>query len=158
VLVDKADAVRALRAVHQAFGLHEPRPGAGLPGRPGQPTSFRRRPPEAVQEEPARDMAAITRQLSSMEDIVVSDVLLTTEQGGVTLFNLPDVPGTCSRVFQAVAAGGIVVDMIVLSAARGGRSELSFSVPRGDLAKAVTLTEAAARQIDAATRVTADDD
>src|SRR5207245_273550 len=32
VLVDKADGVKALRAVHQAFGLHLPRPGAGLPG------------------------------------------------------------------------------------------------------------------------------
>ena len=31
VLVDKADGVQALRAVHQAFGLREPRPGAGLP-------------------------------------------------------------------------------------------------------------------------------
>ncbi len=31
VLVDKADGVRALRAVHQAFRLREPRPGAGLP-------------------------------------------------------------------------------------------------------------------------------
>src|SRR5205823_12813185 len=32
VLVDKADGAKALRAVHQAFGLHEPRPGAGLAG------------------------------------------------------------------------------------------------------------------------------
>src|SRR6266478_3275604 len=32
VLVDKADGARALRAVHQAFQLHDPRPGAGLPG------------------------------------------------------------------------------------------------------------------------------
>jgi aspartate kinase len=157
VLVDKGDAVKALRAVHEAFGLHEPRPGAGLPGRAGLPTPFRRRPPEAVQEEPPRDMAAITRQLSSMEDIVVSDVLLNTDQGRVTLFHLPDQAGTCSRVFQAVAAGGIVVDMIVLSAARRGRSELSFSVPRGDLARAVALTEEVARQIDPGTRVTADD-
>ncbi len=32
VLVDKADGVKALRAVHQAFHLDKPRPGAGLPG------------------------------------------------------------------------------------------------------------------------------
>ncbi|HJT77395.1 MAG TPA: aspartate kinase, partial [Gemmataceae bacterium] len=36
VLVDRADGAKALRAVHQAFGLHEPRPGAGLPARPGK--------------------------------------------------------------------------------------------------------------------------
>src|SRR5262249_11789296 len=33
VLLNKADGVRALRAVHQAFHLHEPRPGAGLTGK-----------------------------------------------------------------------------------------------------------------------------
>src|SRR5260370_8132387 len=31
VLVDKADGVRALRAVHQAFGLHAPRLGTSSP-------------------------------------------------------------------------------------------------------------------------------
>src|SRR5204862_2411306 len=43
VLVDRADGVRALRAVHQAFHLDEPRPGAGQPG-VGAPSSYRRRP------------------------------------------------------------------------------------------------------------------
>src|SRR5262249_17732070 len=33
VLVDRADGVKALRAVHQAFALHEPHPGAGLKGK-----------------------------------------------------------------------------------------------------------------------------
>ena len=45
VLVDKADGVRALRAVHQAFRLREPRPGAGLPAAPGGRTSATGRPP-----------------------------------------------------------------------------------------------------------------
>ena len=65
-----------------------------------------------------------------MEDIVVSDVLLDTDQGRITVFDLPDQPGICSRIFQAVAAGGIVVDMIVQNLTGPGRSELSFSVPR----------------------------
>ncbi len=158
VLVDRADALKALRAVHQAFALPDPRPGAGLPGTAGQPTAFKRRPAESVQEEPARDLAALTRQLSGMEDIVVSGVLLNTDQGRITIFGVPDQPGSCSRVFQAVAAGGIVVDMIVLNVGKGGRAELSFSVPRGELARARALTEEAARRIDAVTRVAADDD
>src|SRR3712207_7704137 len=45
---------------------------------------------------------------SSMEEIVVSDVLLNTDEGRITIANLPDRPGCCSQVFQAVAAGGIV--------------------------------------------------
>src|SRR5207237_669812 len=98
VLVDRADGKRALQAVHRAFELHAPRPGAGLPGGPG-PSAFRRRPPAAVP--PAgRDLTTLTQQLAGMEDIVVSDVLLSTDQGRITVFDLPDRPGHCSEIFQ----------------------------------------------------------
>jgi len=154
VLVDKADGVRALRAVHQAFALHLPRPGAGLPGEAAA-TTFRRRPggPEPIR----RDLTSVTQQLSSMEDIVVSDVLLITDQGRITILDVPDRPGICSRVFQAIAAGGIVVDMIVQNATSQGRAELSFSVPSKDLAKALKLTEDVAHGIDPRTKISADD-
>jgi aspartate kinase len=155
VLVDKADGVRALRAVHQAFQLHQPRPGAGLPGTSAH-ASFKPRP-AATTEPVSRDLTSLTQQLTSMEEIVVSDVLLSTDQGRITIFGLPDRPGNCSRVFQAVAAGGIVVDLIVQNLAGQGRAELSFSVPRSDLARALKLTEEVARTIDPATRVAGDD-
>ena len=150
VLVDKADGVRALRAVHQAFGLAEPRPGAGvrtdmppgqmprLPGGPGR-----------------RDMAALTHRLAAMEDILVTDVLLSADQGRISVFGLPNEPGTCSRVFQAVAAGGIVVDMIVQNLTEG-LGHLSFSVPQPDLERALKLTQQAAAAIDPKMRVVGD--
>jgi aspartate kinase len=158
VLVDKADGVRALRAVHRAFELHQPRPGPGGAGGRSRPEHFHRRPDLAVDEPPGRDLAALTQRLSSMEEIVVSDVLLNTDQGRITIFDLPDRPGHCSRVFQAVAAGGIVVDMIVQNQTASGRAELSFSVPKGDLARALKVTEDLARTIDPAMRVAADGD
>lgn len=156
VLVDKSDGIKALRAVHQAFELHKPRhlPGgqAALAGR----ESFPRRPDFVVEEAAGRDLTALSQHLSGMEDIVVSDVLLNTDQGRVTVFDLPDKPGNCSRVFQAVADGGIVVDMIVQNLNGKGRAELSFSVPLADLPRAVKLTEDLVHTIDPAVRVTAD--
>jgi aspartate kinase len=156
-LVKKTEGVKALRAVHQAFALHEPRPGAGLPGKAGTPTSFRRRPAEPLQES-NRDVNNVVQQLSSMEDIVVSDVLLNDDQGRITIFGLPDRPGICSHVFQAVAGGGIVVDMIVLNVTDPGHSELSFSVPRADLTKAQRLTQDVVTTIDGGGRAVADAD
>jgi aspartate kinase len=153
VLVDRADGVKALRAVHQAFGLHQPRAGAGQPvGTRGNLAARR----SAFVEEANRTSAELTRHLSSMEEIVVSDVLLSTDDGRITIFNLPDRAGNCSQVFQAVAASGIVVDMIVQNLSGPGRAQLSFSVPRADLARAVKLTEAAGKAIDLQTRVSAD--
>ena len=157
VLVDKADGTRALRAVHRAFGLQKPRNGAGLSGQSG-PIPYPKRP-DAVLFEPAnRDLASVTQHLASMEDIVVSDVLLATDQGRITIFDLPDQSGNCSRVFQAVAAGGIVVDMIVQNLTRSGRAELSFSVPLTELDRAAALTKQLTHTIDSATRVVADPD
>ena len=158
VLISKADGLRALRAVHQAFQLAEPRPGAGLPpgnGATSKAGPFRPRPSSVVPESSNRDMSVLTQRLASMEDIVVTDVLLATDQGRITIFALPDVPGNCSRVFQAVAAGGIVVDMIVQNLI-GGRAELSFSVPLADLKQALSLTQQVVGEIDQAARVQAD--
>jgi aspartate kinase len=157
VLVHKADGTRALQAVHQAFRLHESRPGAGLPG-PTARSPFKRRPQEVLDDSHGRDLAVLTQQLSSMEEIVVSDVLLNPDQGRITIFDLIDRPGNCSRVFQAVAAGGIVVDMIVQNLTTPGRAELSFSVPRDDLARALKLTEDVVIAIDPSIRVVADPD
>jgi len=158
VLVDKPDGARALRAVHQAFRLHEPRPGAGMAG-PSRSGIFRRRPAPVLEESnTGRDVITWTQRLSSMEEIVVSDVILNTDHGRITIGDLPDRPGNCSSVFQAVAQGGIVVDMIVQNLSARGRAELSFSVPRTDLDRALARTQEAVRKIDPATRVSTDSD
>jgi len=137
VLVNRADGVKALRAVHQAFQLEKPRPGAGLPG---ATTAVLSAPKKAALQS-SRDIVSISQRLDSMEDILVSDVMLSTDQGRITIFNLPDRPGSCSSVFQAVAAAGIVVDMIVQNLSGPGRAQLSFSVPTEDLDNALSVVQ-----------------
>jgi aspartate kinase len=156
VLVDKADGARALRAVHQAFQLDRPRAGAGASGKLGSGVFPRKA--RADIETMTGIRADISRRLSSMEDIVVSDVLLITDQGRITIFNLPDRPGSCSRIFQEVASGGIIVDMIVQNLSSPGRAQLSFSVPLADLERALKLTQNTVAAMDASVRVVADPD
>jgi aspartate kinase len=154
VLVDRPDGTRALRAIHKAFRLSEPRLGAGLPtpGRNGSPLMSRPIDDEAS----GRELAARIARLSAMEEIIVSGVELNGDHGRITVGDLPDRAGNCSKVFQAVAAGGIVVDMIVQNMTDAGRAELSFSVPRTDLDRAAVLAKEAAKEIDPAARVSAD--
>jgi aspartate kinase len=157
VLVDKKEGVRALRAVHRAFHLDEPRPGAGVPG-PTAPGPHRQRPPALAQDPVQQDLARRVQQLASMEDIVVSDVVLNTEEGRITIHDLPSRPDNCTRIFQQVALGGIIVDMIVQNTSGQDRAELSFSVPRSELAAALRLAEQAVGQIAPSARVVADQD
>jgi aspartate kinase len=44
-----------------------------------------------------------------------------------------------AEIFEEIAAGGIVVDMIVQSVGREEYANLSFTVPRKDLAKSLEL-------------------
>lgn len=136
-LVDKADGVKALRAVHQAFGLDQPRPGSGLPVQEKVSGPF--------SEENEQELLT---QLAGMEDIVVSGAVLDMDQGRITIFNLADQIGFCSRIFQAVAAAGIVVDMIVGNPSAPGQSQLSFSVPIQDLPRGLEATQAVVKSLD----------
>jgi len=154
VLVKKEEGVDALRVVHQAFGLELPRLGAGL-SVPALPDKTPKKSAAAFEAARKKDLAVIMQRLSSMEDIVVSDVDLDTDQGLIFIFNLPDVPGNCSRLFRAVAEAGIVVDMIVQNPSDQKRAQVSFSAPIRDMPKALKVARAAARAIDAETRVKA---
>jgi aspartate kinase len=156
VLIARADALRALRTVHQAFELDRCRPGAGAPvvDSPVEPRPDAPRP--LIEELSSNDLAAMVRRLDGMEDLIVSDVLWTDDHGRITVFDLLDRPGVCHQIFRAVAEAGIIVDMIVQNAKSNGRAELSFSVPRPDVLRAHTITTDVVRGIDSGTRVAAD--
>ncbi len=156
VLVDRSDGAKALKAVHQAFGLQTARPGAGLPGGPETSEYKDRSLPRG--DEAARDLALATQRLEGMEDIVISGVSLSTDYGRITIFDLPDVPGNCSRVFQAVATSGIMVDTIVQNQTIPGHAELSFTVPKSDLRRALIRTQDVVREITPQGKVAGDSD
>jgi aspartate kinase len=148
---------KALRAVHAAFGLANPRKGAGVPPEQGGGNGFKPRPNPFVVPDPKDREAAMSR-LDGMEDVLVSGVHLNAEQSRVTIHDLPDKPGNCSKVFNAVATGGILVDMIVQNLTAPGKAELSFTVPRADLTRALKRTQDVVREIDSGCRVVGDAD
>jgi aspartate kinase len=156
VLVDKADGVKALKAVHAAFELDRSRPGAGEATGEDLGSGYRLRP--GIRGDAQAELASAIARLSGMEDIVISGVKLHTGYGRVTVFDLPDRPGNCSAVFQAVAAGHILVDMIVQNLTAPGRAELSFTVPKADLTRALKRTQDAVREIDGQARVAGESD
>jgi aspartate kinase len=147
---------KALRAVHAAFALANPRKGAGVPAGEGGNGFRPRRNPLVTPG--AEDRAAAIARLGGMEDVLVSGVHLNSEQSRVTIHDLPDRPGNCSRVFNAVATAGILVDMIVQNLTGPERAELSFTVPRADLTRALKRTQDLVQGIDPACRVVGDAD
>ena len=67
----------------------------------------------------------------------------------VTVVAVPDRPGVARSVFDPLAEAGINVDMIVQNVAHGGATDLSFTVPRVELAKAKKVLEPIVRDLGA---------
>jgi aspartate kinase len=65
----------------------------------------------------------------------------------VTLVEVPDRPGVAAGVFQPLAEGGINVDMIVQNVGHGGATDLSFTIPEVELAKAKRILEPIVRDL-----------
>jgi aspartate kinase len=91
----------------------------------------------------------VTREDRGMEEVVVTGVTHDRSQAKVSILRVPDRPGIASKVFGAVAEQNMVVDMIVQNISREGYTDISFTLPRGDRARAVALLEDVARRIGA---------
>jgi len=67
--------------------------------------------------------------------------------GKIALVGVPDRPGLAASVFQPLAEAGISVDVIVQNVTVEGATDLSFTVARGDLPKAMRIIEPVAQRI-----------
>ncbi|HEY5436035.1 MAG TPA: aspartate kinase [Candidatus Limnocylindrales bacterium] len=65
----------------------------------------------------------------------------------VTLVEVPDRPGVANAVFGPLAEAGINVDMIVQNVGHGAATDLSFTIPRVELAKAKRILEPLVRDL-----------
>jgi aspartate kinase len=91
----------------------------------------------------------VGREDESMENVLVSGVTLDQDQSKITLTGVEDRPGLAARIFGPIADTGIVVDMIIQNASADGRTDLTFTVPRADLRRALELVRAVAAEISA---------
>ena len=86
---------------------------------------------------------------SAMEQALISGVALDVEEAKVTLEEVPDRPGIAASIFKAVAADGINVDMIVQNVSHEGKTDVSFTVPREDLARLERLLSGVVKDVGA---------
>ena len=75
----------------------------------------------------------------AMESIMVSGVTATRDEAKITLHGISDQPGIQAMVFRPLAAAGIVVDVIVQAYVENGRTNLTFTLPAADMARARDL-------------------
>jgi aspartate kinase len=98
----------------------------------------------------------VTREDHSMEEVVVTGITHDRGQAKVSILRVPDRPGIASKVFGALGSRNIVVDMIVQNISRDGYTDISFTLPRADRARAEEVLGEVAGEV-GAEGITADD-
>jgi aspartate kinase len=90
--------------------------------------------------------------LCDEEDIVeknpVTGIAYTRDEAKITLLRIPDQPGVAAAIFGPLADAGVNVDMIVQNVSEDGRrTDLTFTVSRAELDRALHAIRSAAPQI-----------
>ncbi len=91
----------------------------------------------------------VTKEDADMEAAAIAGVTGDRNQAKITIIGVPDKPGIAARIFGPVADAHINVDMIIQNISQAALTDLSFTVPRADLKKAVPLIQAVAKDIEA---------
>jgi aspartate kinase len=93
-----------------------------------------------------------------LEAVVVSGIAYDKGEAKVQLIGVTDRPGVVAKVFGLLAEKNVSVDMIIQSPSRGGDSttDVTFTVPRTDLARVKDLIEQQTHELGARVEYDAD--
>ncbi|WP_456325831.1 aspartate kinase [Desulfonauticus submarinus] len=81
----------------------------------------------------------VTKEDPNMEAAMVSGIAYDKDQARITLVDVYDRPGVAANIFEPIAAAGIVVDMIVQNPSRNGSTDMTFTVPKGNVEETVKI-------------------
>lgn len=95
----------------------------------------------------------VKKASADMEHAIVSGVTHDTSEAKVTIRDCPDTPGVAARVFSALAAENVNVDMVIQNVSEDGHTDISFTTPEADLVRARRAIDAVAEEIGARTWV-----
>ena len=85
----------------------------------------------------------------SMEELQVSSVACDKDEAKISIRGIPDRPGIAAKIFSKISAANIVVDMIIQNISIEGHTDLTFTVSKKDLKKALEITEELAKELNA---------
>ena len=86
---------------------------------------------------------------STMEQPIVSGIAFNRDEAKVTVAGVPDIPGVASKILAPIGAANIEIDVIVQNVSADNTTDLTFTVHKNDMQKAVAVLESVAKEIGA---------
>ena len=78
---------------------------------------------------------------TKMEDPIIRGVTANKNEAKVSVLGVPDQPGIAAKLFHALAEANVNVDMIIQNVSAHGATDISFTVSKDDLKKAISVSD-----------------
>jgi aspartate kinase len=82
-----------------------------------------------------------------LENVVVRGISLERKQAKVTITQVPDKPGTASRIFTALSEANVIIDVIVQNVSVSGTTDISFTMSADELEKLGPVIDRVAKEV-----------
>ena len=76
-----------------------------------------------------------------MEQATITGIAFSRDEAKITVRGVPDKPGIAFQILGPVADANIEVDMIVQNISVDGKTDFTFTVPRGDYEKSMKIID-----------------
>lgn len=93
---------------------------------------------------------------TNMEQATITGIAFQRDEAKITVIGVPDRPGIAYQILGPVAAANIEVDMIIQNMSLDGKTDFTFTVPRGDYQKTLDVLEKSVREHIGAARIEGD--
>ncbi len=87
----------------------------------------------------------VMQETKAMEKAVISGVTYNKDEAKITVRAVPDRPGVAYTLFSKLGNAGVNVDMIIQNIGEKGHSDVSFTVDRSELKKAMKVVNEASK-------------
>ncbi len=91
----------------------------------------------------------ISLEEDGVEAAKISGIAFARDEAKLTIRGVPDQPGVAYKILGPVGDANIEVDMIVQNISQDGTTDFTFTVNRGDYAKAISILQNIARELGA---------
>ena len=103
-----------------------------------------------LEEEAASGTLISFEEDTHMEQAVISGIAFNRDEAKITVLGVPDKPGVAYHILGPVAEANIEVDMIIQNQSVEGKTDFTFTVTRGEYAKALAVLESHRAELGAA--------
>jgi len=100
----------------------------------------------SLEEEASSGTLISFEEDTHMEQAVISGIAFNRDEAKITVLGVPDKPGIAYQILGPISDANIEVDMIIQNQSVDGKTDFTFTVPRGDYAKAMDVLNKSVRE------------